>query len=195
MTIFKLQSSLAFVFIFFSCCNVACSFEILKQHVDEIDDHFVMNLEVRLDVDYQTAYRIMTDFDNISALNDTIKLSEHLVNNGRSHYVHIESEGCVLFYCKRVIQYLDVKEIGHGYIMASTDVKKSNLAFGSDFFHLLDEGETVRLQYSQDMQPGFWIPPLIGSWLVKKRLLKEAIKTARGIELRAHELQPMSESK
>ncbi len=189
MNNFNLNSGFSFALIFFSCCNLAYGFEILKQHVDEIDDHFVMNLEVRLAVDYKTAYRIMTDFDNITALNDTIKLSEHLINNGRLHYVHIESEGCVLFYCKRVIQYLHVKEIGHGYIMASTDVNKSNLAFGSDFFHLQDEGKTVRLQYSQDMQPGFWIPPLIGGWLVKSRLLKEAIKTAQGIERLALEEQ------
>lgn len=172
-----------FVTVFF-CLSVipAYALEILHSHTDEIDDHFILSLDVRINADFVTVRNIITDYDNIMTLNDSIKVNNYLFRTGSTHYVHIESEGCVLIFCKRVIQYLTIKEQGNSYIMVNTDPEKSSLSFGSDLFELVDEGETTRLIYSQDMQPDFWIPPLIGSWLIESRLLEEALKTAQGIE-------------
>jgi hypothetical protein len=41
-----------------------------------------------------------------------------------------------------------------------------------------------------EVRPRFWVPPVVGPWLVREALRAQAQRTAEGVERRAAELRP-----
>lgn len=141
---------------------------------------------MRVEGKYDDIYRILIDFDNITAVNDTIVFSKRLKSEGKVHTVHFESVGCIWFFCRRVKQIVKVTELGRGYIMSVTDPTQSDLEYGRTLWEVIDEGKTTRIKYNADYVPDFWVPPLIGPYLFKGRMLEEGLKTINGIEALAN---------
>ena len=135
-----------------------------------------------IDADYDSVYSTLLDFENLKDLTDSIKESELLESEDDVHIVRMRSEGCVLFICQSVIQVSTVTELGRGYIKSVVDPKKSDLSYGKVLWQIIDEDETTKIIYDADIIPGFWIPPLIGPYILKSRLVEEGEDTINGIE-------------
>lgn len=161
--------------------------ELIHSYVNHDGDHYILHLDMRVEGKYDDIYRILIDFDNITAVNDTIVFSKLLKSEGKVHTVHFESEGCIWFFCRRVKQVVKVTELGRGYIMSATDPTRSDLEYGRTLWEVIDEGKTTRIKYNADYVPDFWIPPLIGPYLFKNRMLEEGQKTINGIEALAND--------
>lgn len=156
--------------------------EVLHSHVDYEAGHYLVRLEMRIEAELETVYAFLTDFDNLIFLNDSIKTSRLLNTKGKQHHVLIEVEGCVWIYCKRVKQVQRVTEMGKGYIRAVTLPDKSDMEYGRVLWHIQQEGDFTIIQYRADYVPAFFIPPLVGPYIMKGRLLEEGEKTIQGIE-------------
>lgn len=156
--------------------------ELLESYVEDKGEHYLLHLDMRINGQYDDVYAVLVDFDNITAINDSIVFSKRLETQGKKHLVQFDSEGCVWFFCRRVVQLVHVTELDQGYIMSTTDPEKSDLSYGRTLWQVIDEGETTRIKYNADYVPDFWIPPLIGPVIFKNRLLEEGQKTINGIE-------------
>ena len=163
--------------------SVTFAGELIKSEVNDIGDHFVLHLEMRIDADAESVYDVLVDFNNIKYLNDSIKESELLKSVGLVHTVSMRSEGCVLFFCQSVTQVTTVTELDDGYIMSIVDPEQSDLSYGKTLWQVIEEeDETTKIIYNADIVPDFWIPPLIGTHIFKNRLAEEGEKTINGIE-------------
>lgn len=178
---------LATVFLYVLTFTPALAGELLHSYVENEGDHYYLHLDMRVDGDSDDIYRILVDFNNITAVNDTIVFSKLLKTEDKTHTVHFESEGCVWFFCRRVKQVVKVTEMGQGFIMSVTDAEQSDMEYGRTLWEVIDEGNTTRIKYNADYVPGFWIPPLIGPAIFKDRMLEEGQKTINGIETLANE--------
>lgn len=156
--------------------------EVSHSHVDYDDGHYLVRLVMKIEAEMETVYAILTDFDNLHELNRSIKQSRLLKSEGKHHLVKIEAEGCVWFFCQQLIQTQWVTEQGRGYISAVTLPEKSNLEYGRVLWHIRQQGEYTIISYRTDIVPGFFVPPLIGPYIMKKRLLKKAQETIQTIE-------------
>lgn len=156
--------------------------EVLEAFVDNEGDHYILHLDMRIDGTSESVYAVLLDFENLHRINDSIKYSERRNSTGKVHLVYFSSEGCVLFFCRRVNQLVTVTELEQGYIMSVTDPAHSDLQYGRTLWQIIDEGETTRIKYNAEFVPDFWVPPLFGSYIFKKRMLKEGQKTVHGIE-------------
>ena len=160
--------------------------ELLNAYVNYEDHHYLLHLDMRVNGKSERIYAILTDFNHLSAVNDTIVSSQLLESKGRQHRVQYESEGCVWIFCRRINQVVIVSELANGFILSETLPAESDLRYGRTLWHVIDEGETTRLTYDADFVPDFWVPPLIGPMIFKKRILKEGQKTINGIETLAN---------
>ncbi|MDH5446749.1 MAG: hypothetical protein OEY52_14455, partial [Gammaproteobacteria bacterium] len=125
---------------------------------------------------------ILTDFDNIHKLNNAIKHSKLLKSEGKHHLIRIEAEGCVWFFCQKVFQTQWVTEQGNGYISAVTLPEKSNLEYGRVLWHIRQQEEFTIINYRTDIVPKFFVPPLIGTYIMKNKMFEEAKQTIQTIE-------------
>lgn len=157
-------------------------------YVDNDAGHYYLHLDMRVEGEFEDIYRVLVDFDNLTAVNDTIVFSKLLNSEGRVHTVQFESEGCVWFFCRRVKQVVTVTELGQGFIMSVTDPAQSDMEYGRTLWQVIDEGNTTRIKYNADYDPDFWIPPFFGPAIFKDRMLEEGQKTINGIEAHADDI-------
>jgi hypothetical protein len=163
--------------------------ELLDAHVNYEDDHYLVHMDMRVKGKRDAIYAVITDFDNITAVNDTIVYSKLLESKGKQHRVHFESEGCIWIFCRRVKQVVTVTEMANGYILSEVHPDESDVKYGRTLWHIIDEGKTTRIKYDADFVPDFWVPPLIGPMMIKQRMLIEGQKTINGIESLANQKQ------
>lgn len=175
---------LRFVLTLLCACTLTPNWagEVLHHDIQYQDKHYVLDLDMRIVGEHNRVRGVLLDFPHLTQLNNTIKVSKLLFSSGNVHSVLIETEGCVLFYCKRVKQVQLVTEIAHDVIQSTTDPDESDFHHGQTQWQLFDEGKHTRIHYHSDFVPKFWIPPLIGPAILKSRLLEEAQKTLNGIE-------------
>jgi len=66
----------------------------------------------------------------------------------------------------------------------------------SDFNHSISEwrlqpdGDGTRILYHLEMEPKFWVPPIIGPWILQRRLARGGAAAVDRIERLAQELSP-----
>ena len=58
----------------------------------------------------------------------------------------------------------------------------SNVRSGTTHWQILPMGTRTRINYDMTLEPGFIVPPLIGSHIVEKKLKEETLICFRNIE-------------
>jgi hypothetical protein len=86
--------------------------------------------------------------------------------------VFTRMEGCFIrIFCKSMtrVERLETAETGH--IRTVTLPEQSDFKYSTSEWIIEPEGEGSRMTYRLEMEPDFWVPPLIGPPLLKKKLL------------------------
>lgn len=156
--------------------------QVISARAEYRDDHFLLHLDMRIQAQYADVLRTLLDFPNLPKINDAIKSASVLSHKGKTYRVKLIAEGCIWFFCRRIKQITSVSLRDDGYITSDTDSAHSDLRYGRELWHIVDEGKTTRVQYNADVVPAFWIPPLIGTAIFKHQLLSEGKKTINGVE-------------
>jgi hypothetical protein len=126
---------------------------------------------------------LLTDYNHLGRVNDAIEVSEILKTRKPGDYqVRTETEACVWFYCMRVHQVQDVIEAYDGSVTATVIPALSDFRQGYARLNLWQEPGGTRVLIRSEVEPDFWIPPIIGPWLIKRKLRSEALETVRNLE-------------
>ncbi|MDH5408977.1 MAG: hypothetical protein OEZ33_03450 [Gammaproteobacteria bacterium] len=173
------------LFFYFSIHSLVYAGEVLHSFVDHEDDHFFLQLEMRVNAQLDSVRTVLLDFNKLTKVNNNIIYSRLLESTGQQHKAMVITEGCIWFFCKTLKQVQTIKELPNGYLLVETLPKQSDLEFGNILWHVRAEGKKTLISYSADFIPGFWVPPLIGPWLMNNRLLAEGKETINGIEREA----------
>jgi uncharacterized protein YndB with AHSA1/START domain len=84
--------------------------------------------------------------------------------------IYTTMEGCVLFFC------MSMRRVERMELDAPSSIRTEALPEQSDFklsvseWTLVPEAGGTKMTYRLTMEPDFWIPPLIGPWVLKQRL-------------------------
>lgn len=157
--------------------------------ITRADTRFGMALSARLEVPLADSYRVLGDFDELPRINDAIeevRLLDGAPPGARRLYTRVRV--CVWLFCTHLDQVQDMWPITDGDTRgynAAVLPEQSNLRFGNARWRLRDcDGHTC-LQFDAQLEPDFWVPPVIGPWAIERAMRREAITTAEGIERRA----------
>ncbi len=149
---------------------------------NEGNSYFV-EVDALVNVDEPNVRALLTDYENLGRLNSAIEVSEILKTRKPGDYqVRTVTEACVWFYCKRVHQVQDVVESYDGTVTAVVLPEQSDFRYGYARLNLWQESEGTRVLIRSEVEPDFWIPPLIGPWLIKRKLRSEAQETIINLE-------------
>lgn len=90
--------------------------------------------------------------------------------------------GCVAFFCKDVGRVEDVRKLASGDLQSVIVPELSDLRSGAAQWYIHQTGQRTRVTYQASMEPGFFIPPLIGSYFVKHNIRTELLISFARIE-------------
>jgi hypothetical protein len=86
-------------------------------------------------------------------------------------------QGCILFFCRDVDRVEEVREVNAGHLQAVIIPEQSDFTSGSADWRIQPVGDDSRIIYEAQVTPAFFIPPIIGSYFVK-RTFAEAVITS-----------------
>lgn len=120
-------------------------------------------------------YRLVTDHDHLRLLNDDVLESILLTlpdapEKKRRVILHI----CILFFCHDMKIVESLQENGKDELIATVVPGESDFKQGHTVWRIMsgDAGRS-RLQLHSTFTPAFWVPPVIGPWLVRKKMEQE----------------------
>jgi len=162
--------------------------EILDSSVVRDGAVYRLSIIARVEAPLAVVYQSITDFNNLAAINPSIEESRvlELQGDGRQR-VRSVIRVCVLVFCKRVEQVQDVTLVDHRTVVATMVPGAGDFRAGLARWELTAAGTGTDLHFTEVFEPDFWVPPLIGPWLIEKKLVREVAETAMYIERQAGE--------
>lgn len=165
-----------------------CSFavqtaELRDVQIGLVDKRYHLNSETYFDVSRTALYEVLTDFKKFEQFTSAIVESR---NTGPDEYgrpgFYTRMEGCVLLFCKSFIRIGYLLLSPKVQIVAITNPEESDFKFSRERWLLLDEGDGTLLIYDFEMEPDFWVPPIIGSFMIQRALRAGAERAVNRIE-------------
>ena len=147
--------------------------EVLDSHVGTHGEHYLLRIDMLIDADAERVRQLLTDYTHLDRLSHSITQSELLANNAPHFQVRVTTQGCVIFFCRELVQVQDVTELQDGYILVTVRPEMSDFSYGRNMWRIRTLDDRTRVTYSSDLVPDFWIPPLIGTSIFKNQLLEE----------------------
>ena len=147
--------------------------EVIKSHVEYKNGQYNADLEIQIEAPTEEVYDLFTDFDSLSQLSHNITDSELISGEFPEYIVEIETHNCVLFFCKDIKQTQHVIEQGDGHISVEDIEGQSDFVSATTLWHIRAVDNGTQVTFHAEMKPGFWLPPILGPWLFKKRLIKD----------------------
>ncbi len=168
------------------CAAPAAGAEVERVEISYKDGEYRVQVEATLDANADAVYTVLTDYARWAELNDLIEES-HIEEVGGPHLTRVRtvSEGCVLFFCKRIDQVQWMRTASDFRISAEVLPEVSDLKSGWARTRLTADGDRTRFIYEMALVPDFWVPPIIGPMVIRAKLREQAVQTAVAVEARA----------
>lgn len=153
------------------------------------DDRYKLTFEVVLKAERGKVWNIMTDYDRLTRVSKVIVESRVLKKEDENrHRVSVTLHACVLIFCKTMNKVVDILARPQDDIVVTGVPALSDFRYSVEHWQVSAEDRNTRLRYTAEMVPDFFVPPLIGPWMVKYFLKKEITATAIQVEaLAGHE--------
>jgi hypothetical protein len=161
----------------------AISAELRSVSVDKIDGHYVMHSEVWFDVAVEQLYGVLLDYDLGTQFSSVIVESKDLDpdEQGRPQF-YTRHQACLLLFCMNFERYGHVNVEPNVTIIAVADPETSDFHVSREVWQFSQEGEGTFLVYDVDLKPKFWIPPVIGPFILKRKLISGGTRASNRIE-------------
>ena len=144
---------------------------------------YYLTAEFDVDATPSRVMEVLTDFENIADLNPAIIVSE-LQDAPQDNLLRVRTvvQDCILFFCKKITRVEDVIQYGNEKLEAFLIPMLSDLHSGYAVWVLSRNPYGTTVNYNADMQPKFWIPPVIRSYVLTKKFKKRVTETVERLQ-------------
>lgn len=128
---------------------------------------------------------VLTDYGFPDRLDPEVTKRDIISQHGAITRVRTEIRACVYFFCKDIALTQDVTVIAD---MIQADVVPDESDFRSGYFRWsVSSGDTggSNISFMAIMEPDFFIPPVIGGFLARRKLRQKILATAENLESEA----------
>jgi hypothetical protein len=148
-----------------------------------------------LDAPVPLVFKALSDYEHFTELSTRFKESRFLepAPNGQPR-IYTQVEGCVWFFCRTVRRYAQLELIPYIRITATVEPDESDVSYGKETWNLVRIRNATEVSYTHEMEPKFWVPPVIGLWAIRRVLNKDALESAQRIEALALEKNPAQDA-
>jgi len=157
-------------------------------HVDYDDGYYTLESDVWFDVGRKAVFEVFLDWDIAGEFSSIVVEAKNVgpdEHGGMGYY--ILNRGCILFFCKSARRNGSVTSQPYEIIRAVADPDNSDFELSDETWTFRDEDGGTSVRYRLKMKPGFWIPPLVGPYLMKRKLRNDGGEAIDRIEQLAQE--------
>lgn len=156
--------------------------------VETVDFHFAHNTfryryATLLTAPYDGVAAVLTDFERLHRLNDGIQASavlEHYADGSVKRRLDVRQ--CVLMFCFDVV-LVERVSVAPGRIEADIVPDEGSFEHGHMVWHYAArDPRHTRITFSAEQKLAFWIPPVIGPYILKRTFLAEVRATCARLE-------------
>lgn len=168
-------------FVAFICVLLWCAHpevkagEIQQATVDFVHDAYTVAFDGQISAAPSEVYRLVTDHNHLYLLNDDVLESMLLTppdapDKKRRVVLHV----CILFFCRDMKFVESLEENGKDELIATVVPAESDFRSGRTVWQITAMGAAQsRLQLHSTFRPAFWVPPVIGPWLIRRKMEQE----------------------
>lgn len=145
---------------------------------------YSLSLDVEIDAAFEIVRLIVTDYASLDQLSNMLIESAMISSpDDKLKRRLLVVRTCILFFCRNVRMVEEIEEVGSDVIITTIIPEQSDFKSGQTRWTLTElDDHRSRIELNGIQEPDFWIPPLIGPLLVKRKLLKEALELIDNIE-------------
>lgn len=117
-------------------------------------------------------FAALVDYERFQALSDAYVESRYLAPAADgTPRVYTRVQGCLLFFCRSLVRSarLEVEPVTRVVATVETG-PDTDLVMGREVWTLASTADGTLITYRHELEPGFWMPPVIGSWVVRRAL-------------------------
>jgi hypothetical protein len=164
-------------------CGAAGAAELRTVDVDRTAGRYILTSEVWFDTDIESIYAVFLDYDIRSRFSGFIVESRNLEPTaGGQRRFYIRNHGCVWFYCQSFVRSWLVEQEPLVFIRSTADPASSDFHTSLESWRFQAEGSGTLVAYDFEFEPKFWIPPLIGPYMLQQKLRKDSVGAINRIE-------------
>ncbi len=159
--------------------------------VDRVDGRYLLRSETLMAASQEELYAVLTNYDLFMKFTSAFTESRNVEpdEQGRPRFYN-RMEGCVLLFCVSFERHGHLVLKPMSRIEAIVDPEKSDFRYSVESWELLEREGNTLLVYEFEVEPDFWIPPLIGPFYIRRALRAGAIDAVDRIEAIAQGREP-----
>jgi hypothetical protein len=138
---------------------------------------YFIQAEASFAVAKEQVLRVLMDFEHLNRLHWMIRESRVLEKTPEGiAWVQIETMPCVAFLCFDIVQVTEFSQAESGDLKGWIDPTRSDFRFGELSWNFMSgpDNETL-VRFGAVLEPSFWIPPVIGPWILQSKLKELAM--------------------
>ena len=147
--------------------------------------------DAQLDASPEAIYAVLVDYDDnrFGRISSVYKESRYMepASDG-TPIVYTLMEGCLLFYCLSMSRVERLETEAPYRIKSVTLPEQSNFKYSTSEWLLEPFVGGTKMMYRLEMEPDFWVPPVIGPWYLKRTLSQGGVRAVTRIERLARDL-------
>jgi hypothetical protein len=152
---------------------------------------YSLEANARLDATPESIYAVLTDFDDnaYSRISRAYKESRYLdpAEDG-TPLVYTRMEGCMLWHCMTLERTERLETESPRWIKSTALPEGSNFKHATSEWLLEPDGDGTMTTYKIELEPDFFVPPIIGPWYLKRTLSQGGLRAVTRIERLARQL-------
>ena len=165
----------------FSSLQSACAADVKTLKVFRDQDTYHVSFDAMVDAPAQKVYRLLSDYAHLDRLSPAIvAITVQPMSPGIGQRVRSVLRSCFLVFCKNIVEVEDVTQSDGQTITAKIVPGEGDFQGGYSRWRIQAIGSRTRLHYEATRIPAFWVPRLVGSWMIKATMRNQfAASTAR----------------
>jgi len=165
--------------------------QLVRLDVDQKANSYAVYVVMELDAPAEKVRALLTDYAHLDRLNASITTSKIIDARGDGTVrVLTRFRNCILVFCMTVQRVEDITEDAQGRILVALVPDASSFRSGKASWEVTSTGSGSRVIHRATLEPDFWLPPWIGTAILKAKMRSEIRASFENLELltRAHNL-------
>jgi hypothetical protein len=157
--------------------------QLVRLDVDQKANGYAVFVVMELDAPAEKVRALLTDYAHLDRLNGSITASNIIDARGEGTVrVLTRFENCIVFFCMTVQRVEDISEDVQGRILAALVPDASSFRSGQASWEVTSIGSGSRVIHRATLEPDFWLPPWIGTAILKAALRREIRASFENLE-------------
>ena len=157
--------------------------EIRNLEVHEHQGSYSVSFEALLDAPHESIYAIIADparWPQLTHIVTASKVVGELSDDRRK--VRVTFHDCILIFCQTIHKHEALQTTADGNIDTLAIPEQSDFSYAHEHWQISAKDQGTRILYHAEMTPSFYVPPLVGAYILKAKIRSLLLHVTANLE-------------